>query len=497
MSARSLRHPTAALLALSLTACAARAPSIEPRAARAVATLQHDLDAVFDAPGLDRALWGVVAESLDTGDTLFSRHPTTLMMPASNMKILTLAAAAARLGWDYTCVTRLVTTARIDDGILAGDLVLIGGGDPSIGGRVGDEGQVLASWADALWDAGIRVIDGRLVGDDDLFEDDGLGAGWSWEDLALGYAAPVGALTYDENVVELVVRPGDAPGRPAELQLRGSTGGLRITNRAVTGPDGHALSLTLRRPPGSPWLEAHGQVPMGTPEFVRTVSVVNPTDFFLDAFHDALTARGITVTGASVDIDVGTPLPDLSDARVLVTHRSPPLRELAKPLMKVSRNLYGDTLLKILGVEGAGEGTVQAGRQTMLEVLEGFGLQPGSVVISDGSGLSRYNYVTPQAIIAVLRRFADDPWFDAALPIAGRDGTLAGRLQGTAADGNAHAKGGSMSNVRALSGYLRTRDGERLVFAVMANNFGVDGATVDASIDRVIARLAAFSRQAG
>lgn len=483
------------LLALNATACAARqAPAVALTDAAARAALRTDLAAVFDGPEFDRSLWGVVVQSLDTGETLFARNPTTLMMPASNMKILTLAASIERLGWDHTFETRLVTSAPLQDGALQGDLIVVGGGDPSIGGRVGDEGRVLASWADALWAAGLRSINGRLIGDDDLFDDDGVGEGWSWDDLALGYAAPVGALSYDENAVELAVTPGAGVGDPAVLTLHPSHGGLAIDNQTVTQPAPAPLALALRRPPDVPRLVARGTVPQGMAEFVRTVSVVNPTDFFLSAFHDALLARGITVSGPTLDIDLVTPRPDVFGARLLLSHRSPPLSELALPLMKVSRNLYGETLLKTLGTALGQPGSARTGREALRETVEAWGIPPDSFIVSDGSGLSRYNYAAPEALVAVLRRLADDERFEATLPVAGRDGTLENRLQGTPAEDNARAKGGSMSNVRALSGYLRTRDRERLVFSIVANNFDAAPAVVDRAVDLAVARLAAFSR---
>ena len=163
-------------------------------------------------------------------------------------------------------------------------------------------------------------------------------------------------------------------------------------------------------------------------------------------------------------------------------------------LMRVSRNLHAETLLKTLGAGGGREGSTAAGRGALVETLGAWGIAPGSVIVSDGSGLSLYNYVTPGTLVAVLRHVAGDARFDATLPVAGRDGTISGRMRGTAAEGTVHAKDGSMSNVRALSGYLRTRDGERLVFSMIANNFDVAPAAVDAAMDAALVRLAGFSR---
>ena len=169
------------------------------------------------------------------------------------------------------------------------------------------------------------------------------------------------------------------------------------------------------------------------------------------------------------------------------------------PLMKVSRNLYGESLLKALRTQDGRAGSVRAGRDAVLEVLRSWGLSPDSVVLSDGSGLSRYNYVTAETLVSVLRHLTNDPRhavpFETTLPIAGRDGTLGNRMKGTAAEGNVHAKTGSVSNVRAISGYLRTRDNERIVFSIVANNFNALSSEIDRAADRALELIAGFSRK--
>jgi D-alanyl-D-alanine carboxypeptidase/D-alanyl-D-alanine-endopeptidase (penicillin-binding protein 4) len=484
------------IFGIGVGGCAAKS---SPATTPALPTLQTRLAAIFNDPVFDRAIWGVLIQSVESGDVLFAANPTKLMMPASNMKILTLATCAERLGWNYTFETRLVSSGVIDGGVLKGDLIAIGTGDPSLGTRVGDGGRTMAAWADELWNAGIRAIDGRLIGDDNAFEDEGIGAGWSWDDLAYGYGAPVGALSFDENAVELAIRPGAVTGDLGEIRLGSHDSGLVVDNYLTTSSANGEFFLDLRRAPGSPHLIVRGAVPMGTPEFVRTVSIDNPTDFFLAALKYALSARGIAISGAALDIDLVAPTPETSTARVLVLHHSPPLSELAMPLMKVSRNLYGESLLKALRTHDGRAGSVRAGRDAVLEVLRSWGLSPDSVVLSDGSGLSRYNYVSVETLVSVLRHLTNDPRhsvpFEATLPIAGRDGTLGNRMKGTAAEGNVHAKTGSVSNVRAISGYLRTKDDERIVFSIVANNFNAVPSEVDRAADRALELVAGFSRK--
>ena len=472
--------------------------------------LRQDLIAVFDAPVTKHAQWSVLARSLDTGEVLFARDDGKLMMPASNMKIVTLAAAAQTLGWDHRFVTTLETAAAIRNGSLAGDLIVRGGGDPTIGSRGNRHLAVFDEWAAALRAAGVERIDGRIVGDDQAFDDEGLGGGWAWDYLQYGYAAPIGALQYNENAAPLTVSPGSHVGEPAVVQLAAGSG-LVVNNLTVTGAAGTPETIAYRRYLDRPVVEVTGSVPVATAEapapakvVQRQVAVVNPTRFFAQALKDALISRGIPVSGDAADLDDLAPAPPPgSDAvrRVLASTSSPPLGELAAVLMKVSQNQYAETLLKAMADPTAGPGSVQAGRAAVLRVLGEWQIDASGLVMTDGSGLSRYNYVTAELLTRILERMYADPRhrepFMASLPVAGREGTLATRLRRTRAEGNARAKTGSISNVRTLSGYLRTRDGEMLVFSILANSFAIPAASVDWIADLGVEVLANFARSKG
>jgi D-alanyl-D-alanine carboxypeptidase/D-alanyl-D-alanine-endopeptidase (penicillin-binding protein 4) len=246
-------------------------------------------------------------------------------------------------------------------------------------------------------------------------------------------------------------------------------------------------------------LRVTGVVPIGRADVTRTVSVENPTEFAVNALRRALVAKGIAVSGEAVDIDTLPAPPDLSNAQTVLTYTSPPLAEIGKVLLKVSQNLYADTLLKLLGRPAAGgPATASAGTKAVQDVLAGWGIPAGRYVQADGSGLSRYNYLTAGLLVAVLAHVHADQRLSAAfadgLPVAGVDGTLASRLKNTRAQGNARAKTGSIANARALSGYVTSADGEPLVFSMIVNNFNVPQSEADAVIDRAVARLAGFRR---
>ena len=490
----------AALLAVG--ACAAKTPAAvaPPTAAAtpvAAKVLPAELDRIFGAPAFDRMQWGVMVQSLASGEVLYHRNASKLMMPASNMKIVTLAASAERLGWEFTWNTRLLATGAIEQGVLHGDLVVTGAGDPTINARGGNPLRVFEQWADLLSAAGIHRVEGRVLGDARVFDREGLGAGWAWDYLEASYAAPVSALQFNEDVAEAVIRPAPAAGAPAVVEIRPAESGLVVDNHVVTTASG-STDIGLRRLPGSDRLTVTGQIAVGAKEVVRLTSVDSPSDYFARALRSTLVARGIEVTGIAADIERAGVPPILEGARELFVHRSPPLAEAARVLMKVSQNLYAETLLKTLGAQ-AGDGSAEGGRKVVREVLESWGVAPDAYVVYDGSGLSRYNYVTPETLVTILRRIHRDERhrepFLATLPVGGQDGgTIARRFKGTRAEGNVRAKTGSIANVRSLSGYVTTIDGEPLVFSIIANHFTVPSTTVDAATDLAVERLANMKR---
>lgn len=455
------------------------------------------MDALLSAPGLESSTWGVLVRSLTRGDTIYAEGAGRLLIPASSLKIVTLATAADRLGWDYAYETRLLGSGPIASGVLAGDLILAGSGDPSIDDWDGMATLLFRSWSDRLRELDIREVAGRLVCDDSVFDGEPFGSGWAWDDLSASYAAGIGALQFNQNTVRLVVTPGSAPGEPGRVSSIPPVHDLTLDNQVTTGPAGEPGALSIRRLPGSSMLTIGGSLPDGSPALFRNVSVDNPSIYFGQALQNALAANGIDVRGSVVDIDAIGDAPSRADAIDLVIHRSNPLSMLAATMMRNSQNLYAETLLKTLG-RHEGTGTFDAGLDAVRSTLAAWGIDTDTLRLADGSGLSRYNLVTADVLVAVLTRVHEDDRlrepFQAALPLAGREGTLERRLSGTAAEENARAKTGSMSNIRTIAGYVRTADGEPLAFAIMANNVA-STARADETIDAIVVALAEFSRQ--
>jgi serine-type D-Ala-D-Ala carboxypeptidase/endopeptidase (penicillin-binding protein 4) len=463
----------------------------------ALVPLQQDIDAVLAQPQLARGSWGLLVKSLKTGETLYERNAGKLMMPASNMKIVTLAAAAEKLGWDYRYTTTLAAAGPIADGVLQGDLVVSGSGDPSLVAADGMADRAFADWAGVLKQRGIRGVAGRVIGDDNGFEEPSPGLGWMWDDLPTEDSTSIGALQYNENAVRVTISPGPSAGDSAAISLSVSGSGLTIVNEVTTAAAGSATSIDMHRLAGSTTLALRGSIALGASPAALAVSVDNPTQFFVNAFRAALIANGIDVRGPAVDIDDVADVPAARSAPI-VSYQSPPLSTLAVRLMKISQNLYAESFLKTLAAAPGTVPTAAAGWTAARTILEGWGVQPGALIQRDGSGLTRYDFVTPEALVTILTHVDRDARlrgpFEASLPIAGRDGTLANRMKGTPAEGNARAKTGSMTAVRGTSGYVTTADGEPLVFSILINGYDSPGSTITAAEDAIIVRLATFRR---
>jgi D-alanyl-D-alanine carboxypeptidase/D-alanyl-D-alanine-endopeptidase (penicillin-binding protein 4) len=431
-------------------------------------------------------------ESPKTGETLYSLNAAKLLMPASTLKVVTLAAAAERLGWDYSYETRIVADGRVAGDTIAGNLVIIASGDPSL------SRGALDSWAARVKSLGIRKVRGTVLADARRFGGQSLGAGWSWDDLAYYYAAPVAAAQFRENAVDLTVRPGRSAGSPPVYELApAGISGLRIENRMTTGTSRAAAEFAAHRAPGSPVVVLEGVVPERSRAVTYALSVHDPVRFLAAAFAEALLDAGITL-GATPPVDANADNSrDYSTIAPLLIHRSEPLRDLARRLMNVSQNQYAETFIKTLGAQ-AGAPTFDGGVKAVESVLTSWDIPLEGAALRDGSGLSRYNYVAPKTLVRVLERMYHDPAhsapFFSSLTIAGRTGTVAGRMKNTPAAGNARVKDGAMASVRSLCGVVNTADGEPLIFAILANGFAVPGPTVTAAIDAIVVALASFRR---
>ncbi len=478
-------------LLLAAGACAPAAGSTATAPAPARAPLAAALDSVFADTAFARARWGVLVRSLDSGATLYRRDAEKLFVPASNMKIVTGAAALEALGPDFRYATAVGAAGTVAGGELRGDLVVTGSGDPTVSARFGrgDARAVFRAWADSLRARGITRVTGRVVGNDDVFDDVPLGRGWAWDDLDASYSAEFGGLMLNEGFVAVRVAPGVRPGEAARVTLDPATAYLPVEVRAVTAPAGTRPAVEVARAPVGPGIVVAGTVPPDT-VVAEEVAVRDNTLFFASVLRETLLEAGIRVDGPAADADAlgGAPTPT-----PLFTHLSPPLREILAGFMKPSQNQLGEVLLRTLGRRLRGQGSGRAGAAVVDSLFRSWGLDTRGLAQADGSGLSRYNLVAPELLVGVLEHMARGPnrevW-DASLPVAGVDGTLAARLRGTPLQGRLRAKTGTLSGVRALSGYLPGPAGERLVFSILLDHHTLTAREADRVAEAALLRMA-------
>jgi D-alanyl-D-alanine carboxypeptidase/D-alanyl-D-alanine-endopeptidase (penicillin-binding protein 4) len=464
--------------------------------------LSLDIMAATRLPGVQRGVWGIAVHSLDRDERIFALNPDTLLVPASTTKLVSLSSAVDAVGWDHRFLTTLAMSGgivnilepeRTELGVLRGDLLITGGGDPSIAGRGGDD---LSGWIDALKARGIRRIEGRIIGDDNAIEEPRPALAWAWDDLGYTTGALFGALNLAENRLTVTITPSAVPGAPAQIGVEPFAASRIMSNRVLTAEPGSRLLVWPEQRPGEPVLTIAGSIPAAAAPVTLSVAAGNPTLWFASVLRNRLIEAGIYVHGDAVDIDDLLVPPDRSLFTIVHAHWSRPLSEIAQPLLKDSINLYGEAVLRLNAPPEAFP-TNDAALEGLRLRLAAWGIPEEAQQIVDGSGLSRRNVITPAALATVLRRMHDpeatSPWM-IALPVAGVDGSLRTRMTGTPAEGNVRAKTGTMSNVRSLAGYATTQDGERLAFAIILNNFEGASTAATQAVDAIAVSLATFTR---
>jgi D-alanyl-D-alanine carboxypeptidase/D-alanyl-D-alanine-endopeptidase (penicillin-binding protein 4) len=482
---------SAAALLLAANAMLA-VPAVPPKPAAAGALrarVERALQAAATRDGLRHALWGVEVRSLVTGRVLYARQADTSLLPASSMKLATTAAALDAFGPDARFRTTLQSGAAIGaDGVLAGDLYLVGAGDPSLSRELAahPEYGAFELLADGLYQAGVRRVAGALVGADGVFSGERRGADWTWEDLVWWYGAETAGLTFADGSVNLKISPGVRPGDPVRVERHPATDYLRVDSTAVTCAAEALATLTLRRGARNT-IELSGCLPAGAPLLDRFVAVEDPAAYAAAVCAAALAARGIVVDrGLSATSVVPGGL------RALATYEGAPMAEILKDVNKPSHNARAEMLLRLVGAKVKGAGTVEAGRDAVLAFLGAHGVDTEGWEIADGSGLSRTDLVTAHGYVDLLAAMDKHPQaavFEDSLPVAGTDGTLKRRLSGPRTSGRVHAKTGTLTHTSALVGYAEPARGDRLAFAILVNHATAPGAVVHDAIDGVVEAL--------
>ena len=460
---------------------------------------------------------GIKVVSLDTGRVLFEENAAKLLRPASNMKLYTVATALDRLSPDYRFVTSVYATARPDaSGIVRGDLTIYGRGDPSIAARFnnGDYFKAIDDLAVRIAAAGVKRVEGDLVGDETYFVGSKYGAGWEWEDLTWYYGAEVTPLTVNDNALDLFIKPGPAVGQPALITTGPPDPLLKIVNKVLTSAKGLRREISIHRGLGENTITITGSIPLEDRGYSGGIGISHPAMLFVYLLRTSLAQKGVVITGKSrttgevslpamitgVSISgTGTPFQN-----EIASLQSPPFSLIAAQTLKPSQNLYTELILRTLGkvtpppatISALGQTSEELGLEAVKSFLKTAGIRPEALVLDDGSGLSRNDMITAEASVQLLAFMSKHRYasvFRDALPVAGVDGTLRNRMRGTAAENNVRAKTGSLSSAASLGGYLTTASGEKLAFSIMVNNYPRDVEPRTACIDPITVLLASFA----
>lgn len=468
-------------------------------------SLERRVAALLDRPPFDRATWGVLVQD-DRGRVLFQRNADRFFVSASNTKLVVTATAAALLPPDFRIATSLYATAPVEDGIVRGDLVLYGRGDPTFStrcygvdtlaaGACDSSMVVMGALADSIRARGIRRVTGRVVGDGSYFEPRLLHDNWAVFDANWWYAAPVSGLAFNDNSIDFHIAPADSLDQPPLITWSPDVGLVAFENRARTVPVDSSTTIgdNFFRVPGTWNIWAEGAIALGRRPRIESFAVPDPNLYAARALTEALRARGIAVLGGATSTtdSLAYRAPRLSAP--LVERRGRPLSDILFPILNTSQNTFAEYLLKVLGRELGGEGSWEAGLDVEQRFLvDSVRIDSTAFELDDGSGLSAGNLLTPRTLVRLLDYMQRHPRRDAflrGLPRSGQPGSLLRRFVATPLAGRVVAKTGSISHVNALSGYIERPNGRWITFAVLVNSHAARSREVLERIDAVVVEI--------
>ncbi|MFQ5449468.1 MAG: D-alanyl-D-alanine carboxypeptidase/D-alanyl-D-alanine-endopeptidase [Nitrospinaceae bacterium] len=447
------------------------------------------MENILAHPCLKNNHYGIEVYSLEKKEVLFAAGNGDLFIPASNLKLITTAAALEYLGPDYRFITRLYSPGRLEGDTLFGDLYIKGFGDPKL---VTEQMWLLVN---ALKGFPIKKIVGNILADDSFFDSRLRLKTWGKNPGPQAYNAPLGALSFNFNTVTVYISPGLRSGERPRVIVEPDTPYVRVDNQARTLARGEKPRLSVNRVHrgGHDEITVRGGIPLGHSRKRYFINITNPTEYTLHVFQDYLVRAGIEVVGKT---GRGT-VP--GNARLLVTHRSEPLSLVLRGLNKFSNNLIAEQVLKTMAAERFGPpGTTENGLKIIREYMQSLGYADGQYRIVDGSGLSRQNRLSPGAIIRVLKHVRKDlslyPEFISALGVMGVDGNVKKRMNGVKNSQRARVKTGTLNSVSALSGYFQSRDGELFAFSILMNDLSCHNGQAMEIQDKIVQEGLKFQR---
>lgn len=471
-------------LLLVLVCGAAVAPAAAPRLAEMIDRILQG-----SRTGLDS--WGIYMEEVDTGQVLYTLNGDHPMVPASNQKLLTTAVALDVLGADYRYQTTLYFNGVRDGGVIRGDLIIEGSGDPTFGTRALRLEDPLEAWAEQLAAQGVTRFEGRIIGDDSIFDDVRHPPSWEEEHVTMrAYAPAASGLSYHDNLVTMrlyAVQSG------ALIRVETTPPGyLDIQNSIVAQANRRRRSVGYERIFGTETVILRGAVPRNY-RAGQQVTVYNPATFTIHSFERELEDAGIRTSAELLTTGALYGNLGYKKGEELFVHYSPPLADILAIVNKESDNFYAEQVFRTISWGG----TLEGGERQVRAFFERAHLDAGGLVVRDGSGLSRENQVTPEAMGQLLAYMYNHPERDAflaALPHGGeRRTTMESRLHNV----SIQAKTGTLDSVRSLSGYTTTSDGRQVAFSIFANDYNTSSSRVRRTIDEIVETLATSRAEEG
>ncbi|HSZ71076.1 MAG TPA: D-alanyl-D-alanine carboxypeptidase/D-alanyl-D-alanine-endopeptidase [Cytophagaceae bacterium] len=458
-------------------------------------SVRSQLKSLEETPLLSRGTIGLWVQDQETGEVLINYNAQKSFVPASNLKVVTTASALAMLGDDYRYVTSGYITGKVDSiGVLKGNLVIIGSGDPSLGSDqvAGSSIQVLLNrWIQLLIGKGIKLIKGDIIIDPMAYNANPIPDFWPWADLGNYYGAGTHGLNISDNTLKLYFKQNKELGAPVKfLRTEPTIEGIRFDNRVITGTVGSGDEAYIYGGPYQSNRMIMGTLPPGDGEYKIKGSIPDPPLWFGYLLKQALKAKGISCKG---EIKVQSASEQLLNAQDWFQHRSPPLSELIRITNFYSINLYAESLLQQIALVKKGKGDRGIGINEIKRFWSSNGIDTLGWILLDGSGLSPLNAISPQQMAAVLKYMGNHKQlqtsFIQALPAAGKDGTVYWFGKNTVLENNVRLKSGSFTSTLCYSGYMTTQQNKKVVFSIMMNRYEGEMRVAAKKLQQILERV--------